>query len=173
MKTRFWIILALVSAGFGLWQLANNAHQTTVLRNNITTLDQSGQDTTTALANLSSFSHNHMHASVNVGLDASYQRAVMASQAASQPSGTIYAQAQAACASHADSIVQARCVTDYVSAHLQPTATPPPPPDRSKYQYSYHSPLWAPDAAGLAFLASLVLLVLAVLSGGRRPKARF
>lgn len=173
MKPRLFIIIAVVAALVGLWQLAGNARQSAAMRDKIITKDQAGSDVKTDIQSLIIYVHNHMHASAKFELAGSYQRAADMAAASNQPSGTIYAQAQAACASKADSVTQARCVSDYVSKHLLPATTPPPPPDHAKYTYDIHSPIWAPDTAGVAVLLTVICLAVAGWLKLMTPKSYF
>lgn len=167
MKARYLFIAAAVCLLAGIWQLAGNAKQSSALRSQILAKDAAGQDPTTDLATLKTFAATHMAAGVKVELAAAYQRDTSAAQAAAQPNGQIYANAQKACASKADSITQARCVTDYVNKNLKPTATVSMP-DHSKYVYDFTSPTWTPDAAGALMLGTAGLLGLAIFSSLRR-----
>lgn len=125
--------------------------------------DASGKDTTISRDQLKAYSAAHMNASTSLELTASYNKDVKAAQNAAsgaQATGQVYAQAQAACASKSDSLVQARCVSAYIAAHSTPLAQPKAPvlPDRSKYQYRYGSPAWSLDLAGLSLAAAVASL---------------
>lgn len=165
-------MLALLVGLFGGFELLANARQAASLRDQVAAKDQAGQDTTSDQVALEQFSHSHMNATVRLELMGSYGRAVAASQPAT-PSGALYAQAQAACAGKSDSIVQAKCVTDYVSKRLPAPAAPVAPPDRSLFTKEFHSPAWTPDLAGLALLGSLVLVLIAIFARVLAPRPRY
>ncbi|HSX48337.1 MAG TPA: hypothetical protein VLF41_02440 [Candidatus Nanoarchaeia archaeon] len=172
MKARYLFIAAAVTLAAGVWQLAGNARQASLMRDQILAKDQASQDPTADLAALKLFSSTHMSAATRVELTASYQRDLTAAETAAQPSGQIYASAQKACASKADSITQARCVTDYVSKNLKPTGISAVMPDQAKYVYDFKSPVWTPDAAGALMLGSAGLFGLGLFTVLRRKQRR-
>jgi hypothetical protein len=139
----------------------------------IVTADQSGQDITALQAKLAAYVHAHMLTDQTVFLSGSYNRAAAAAQAAANPNsnGTVYAQAQASCASHADSLVQARCVQAYLAANAQTGANPQAvaAPVKADYTKSYHAPHWTADLAGIMLLAAFAALAAAaaLVSAGR------
>ncbi len=162
MKSFYLLFIALAATAIGVWQLnvdANGAHQQ---RDLIVTTDQSGQDVTADIKQLQTYTANHMNASVSFELSGSYQRAVDAAKAATVPNanGQIYAQAQAACAGRASAVVQAQCVAAYLSAHPGPAAASAPAPIESDYVYSFKSPAWAPDSAGISLAAAALSLII-------------
>lgn len=173
MTARIFLALALVAAFFGLTQLYGNAKHAAALRDAIVAADGQGSDVTGSLTDLGNFVHTHMAANTTVFLAGSYNRADAAYQASLAPSvsGQLYAEAQKACASRADSIVQARCVTDYVQKRLQPVnSQPAPKPDKKTYTHAFISPPFASDSAGLAFMTAAICVVLAVWRASLRPK---
>ncbi len=159
MKSRmFWIISAvLFAAGLFLW--SRNHSMATLQKNTILSADRASKDTTIARGELKAYVRKHMNTTTTFILDGSYGRAAAATQASQTPAanGSLYQEAQSACASHSDSITQAHCVTNYLNAHqavngaanIAPTT---PPPSQADYTYTYASPRFSWDAAGILLL---------------------
>lgn len=117
----------------------------------LTEKDRAAEDVAKEVTDLERFSTGHMNADVTFTLEGKFQRDTAA--AIPQANGAIYAEAQAAC-SRGDSVQQARCVSDYVAARLNPgDAKPVILPNRASYSYTFRSPGWSPDLAGLCLLA--------------------
>lgn len=162
LKTTSIIFLftALITFLIFIIQFNSNSNHANSLKNQILSLDQEGENTSSLIDELKTFSTTHMNASITVELIDSYNRALQASEQSQQASGETYAKAQAACASRADSITQARCVNNYlaqnapVNANSQAIAAP----DRNQYIFTYKSPLLTPDLAGVMLLISLTSL---------------
>ncbi len=166
MKARYFVIAAVLLFLFGLNQLSVNRSKSAALAAKVASDDSSGIDAQVSLVALQQFASRHMAASQDVFLQGSFDRATAQATAASatQGNGKVYADAQAACNSKADSIVQARCVQTYVATHSQPADNPQPVvmPDHLAYEKSFQSPGWTADAAGLSLTASLVLGTLGI-----------
>jgi hypothetical protein len=174
MKARYFFVIALAAFAIGIWQTAAHQRAAGVLASAIITEDTTGTDTTIAQQTLSSYVKLHMATSRQVFLSASYDKASQAAQAAANPAsnGAVYAAAQAACASHADSLVQARCVQAYVGSHSSTGANPQAvaAPVKADYTKSFTAPSWTADSAGIALLAALTALVMGIyLAVLRRP----
>ncbi len=164
MKTRYFLILAVLAAVLGVYGLRQNNQGLAVLIDKLVTADQAIQPTAQLREDIKQYSANHMGADATFELTASYNRDLATAQAAAaggSAEGSVYAAAQAACAGKADSIVQAKCVTSYVSAHAAPASGPQAPtlPVRTSYRYSYHAPVWTPDLPGISFLAAAASLI--------------
>lgn len=126
-------------------------------------------DATPNLVILKSYSGSHMYSSAVVTLSGSYSRAqaaasasVAAQSAAAKTSADIYAAAQQACGGKGDSITQAKCNSQYIASHMAsvPQTTPVAQPQPDKYKYSFKSPLWAPDLAGILLLSGVLVGIL-------------
>jgi hypothetical protein len=166
MKARYLIVIFFIATLFGIVQIAAHQGHVRSQESIITQTDQAGGDTSAELDQLKSYVSAHMLTSTSVYLSASYNRAVTAAQAATNSgvSGTVYAQAQAACSKHSDSIVLSHCVSAYLASHSQPAANPQPValPSQNDFVHAYTSPNWTPDITGLTFLVALSALVLAI-----------
>lgn len=167
MKARYALIISFLLLLVSIISMAVNHSSAASRATAIRAADASGQDTTLLRDQLKEYSAAHMAAATSVELTASYNKDVKAAQNAAggaQATGQVYAQAQTACASKNDSIVQARCVAAYVAAHSTPLAQPKAAvlPDRSKYQYHYPSPPWSADLAGLSLSGAFISLFAAM-----------
>lgn len=164
MPTKKLLIASFAILTFGglamLWNQKEAARQ----RDAILAADKQGKVSTTQIVTLREFTTAHMNASVSFELTASYQRALEAAQAASQPqtNNQAYVQAESACRqSQGNPMVNAKCIADYVAANTKPGENPQPPklPSRTDYIYRYKSPGWTPDLAGLTLLTGAAGLI--------------
>ncbi len=161
MKPRYLLIAALLVLLYGIYGYHQNGQSAAKLATQITTQDNANQSITAPLDQLEAYVHNHLGATTSVFLAGSYNRAVAATKLSATPpvDGSVYADAQAACAGHSSSVVQAQCVTSYVTARLQaqPATAPAVAPAKASYTYRFAAPRWTADAVGLAFLLALLL----------------
>lgn len=175
-----WILaaLALILIGGGIYMSSQNAAEARRKAAAITAADVAGQDTAPGLAGLKNFAAAHMGSGVTVTLTGSLQRAEAAAQqaaaAAQAANSEVYVAAQQACGGRRDSVTQAKCVQDYVSARLVavPAPTPVPPPKASDYQRRINAPLWTPDLAGALLAGGSASLILATSSFIKRKRRR-
>lgn len=174
MKKRLlWIVSAILfAAGLFLW--SRNHSMAILQKNAILVADRKAQDTTVARNDLKVFVSKHMNTTTTFILDGSYGRAAVAAQGTQQPAtnGSLYQEAQSACASHSDSITQAHCVTNYLNAHqavngAANAAPTTPPPNQADYTYTYVSPKFSWDAAGILLLIGGIGLLIAFINGFR------
>jgi hypothetical protein len=175
-KRMLFLLAAVVLAAAGLYYRASSSHSARTQVDQILSADASGADITAKIADLKTFANDHMGASVGFTLKSSYDRAVVAAQtaaAAANSNSQIYADAQRACSSKSDSLVQAHCNQAYLAAHLTniPNPTPVIAPVLANYQYTVKASIWTPDLAGALFLGALVAFVLS-LPLGRRKRLR-
>ena len=141
----------------------------------IVAADSAGEPTEPLLKTLKSFVKGHTGSSVTLNLGGSYARAQdVAKAAATAQSGTgqLYAEGQQKCASKSDSIVQARCVQDYVSSHLKTNAPPTPvvPPNPNDFIVRLTAPSYAADTATLLWGISVITLMAAVFPLTRKKR---
>lgn len=166
MKARYFVALAVLCFGFGVYQLFQSQQAAKSLQDTIVAKDASGYDTAAEQAQLVTYTASHMQTGRTIFLEGSYARAKAAAEKASVSvaNGSVYSQAQAACGGgHADSITQAKCVSAYVSSHAQPAANPQPVslPSQADYTRKFASPVWNPSFGGIALLVGGVLIVFA------------
>jgi hypothetical protein len=174
MKVRYLLVAAAVTALVGVQQLAAHRQHAAQLTVAVVTADQTGLDSAPPQAALAAYTKQHMGTQRRVFLSGRFEGATAAAQQAANPqsNGQVYAQAQAACGGKLDSVTQARCVTNYVSSHSQPSANPQPVqlPERSDAQFNpvFTSPRWTPDSTGLALVLTLAFVLVAGVMGLRR-----
>jgi hypothetical protein len=165
MKKRYLIIVAIFATIAGLISLGITHQQAVAMVQQIISKDKVGDNTTADIAVLTDFVHSHTRASVSFVLEGSYQRAATAAQQAATPqaNSSVYAAAQAACTVR-NPVTTANCIMSYIQAHSAPGAQPKPValPDQTTFTYQLNAPAWAPDVAGLSFLAALLCLVATV-----------
>lgn len=162
-----WILgaLALVLIGVGIYMSQQSATEARRQAAAIVAADKAGQDTLLAQAQLKNYTALHMGSSVTLTLTGSLQRAKDAAQkaaaAAEAANSQIYAEATKACGGRRDSVTQAKCVGEYVSARLvaAPSPTPVPPPNQADFQRQFKSPVWSPDLAGALLLGGAASLL--------------
>jgi len=166
-KRLLFFIAAVALIGTGFFFRASNGRTARAQADDLIHTDAQAASSDTALASLKSFVQDHMGASVSFTLKGSYDRAQAAAQtaatavaAAAAAQAQIYADAQRACTSKADSLVQAHCNQAYLAAHLTnaPAPAPVPAPKLADYQYKLKSPIWTPDLAGALFIGGIVAL---------------
>ena len=164
--TAFIIAIALlIGAGFAIRASnANYAHtQATALSQ-----AENNSDTAAKLNDLKQYVSTHSGSTITVELATAYNDAVKQAEAASTtatPSSGLYAAAQAACAGHAVSTVQAACNQAYIESHSNAGSASPyvVEPKLSDYTYHFVAPLLAFDATtlcwGVAFILILILVI--------------
>jgi hypothetical protein len=176
MLNAFKVILLLVTVAlFGAGAYAQQASTKEASRRvqNILTADLAGTSVSGDIALLTDYVGKHMGSSIDFSLSGSYNRAEEAFQsyqtaaaAAQQANSQIYAEAQAACAGKADSIVQARCNTAYLNAHIQNVHIPDPVPEPKEADYYYNlvAPPWTADVTGALYLDGVISLILTIVA---------
>ncbi len=177
MKRYLLIIIGLLLLILGMGFYFHNKSSAQARVKDIIVKDQAGQDTSAEISSLKAYIAHHMHSSESFKLDGAYQRAVTAAQTPQTPTvnSEVYAQAQAACASKADSITQANCVINYVNSHSQPTSTPQQPaplPDASSYTFVLIAPKWTFDLAGILLILGLICIVIGLITSRKKPHSQ-
>lgn len=163
MKARYWLGLAILSAGLAILGLRVNAQQSLELKNRIIEQDLAGANVEVQIEQLRQFVFSHMNSSVEFELLGAYQRTVTAAEQAGV-SGELYAQAQAQCDRQGDSsVVQAQCVQTFLEQRVNP-AISTVRPLRSQFSYAFAAPSWSPDLAGWGILGALVALIGGVIA---------
>ena len=172
MKLRYLLTISVAALVFGVFAIGQNSSNAQDLATKVLMADNANQSLTVPQKTLADYVHDHMGSSTQVFLDASYQRAVAAANAAPATSGQVYHDAQAACVSKTSAVNQANCVQDYVNAHSSPGSSDLQPTVVSKtpYTFTYNAPHWTPDATGILLLFGLLGLVISGLLWLTRPK---
>ncbi len=133
------------------------------LRNQVILADEQNKDVGTALEKLNYHVFHHINTKIvrPIELVYSYNRAAKASiDAANRGSGRdIYAEATAACERRGIPIPSiAQCAADYALANnpgIDPSKVSLP--DKNLFKYSFTSPIWVPDVAGIFIVITGVL----------------
>lgn len=160
-----FVVLVLGST----WALRNNSKQVIPLVNAVMAADKNGEGTDEALKKLGNYMTNHMNSQIGspIRLENTYYRdfnqAINKTQASAD--GNIYREAQKQCEDPNVLLsVRAQCVQEYVTKNARPgnEAKIPDLPDPDAYTFTFISPRWSPDLAGililLTFYASILLL---------------
>lgn len=173
------LIIFVISTLGSVWLLRQNNLHMVHLRDEALVLDEMGDAAGAAskIEELGNHVLNHMNTNMGGPLDLPvlYNTAVEEIRREVELSGSanssVYAQAQQVCEDPNVLLqVRAQCYQDYVTANARP-GTPVQElvfPDKALYSYSFASPLWSADAAGLSVLvAALSFILFAGLIVGR------
>lgn len=166
-KVKIWQLLlaTVLFASLSAATLRHNNLRMTELREAVITADKSGEGVSEALEELNSYIFKHMNTQVvrPIELVNTYNRQAQAViQAAQQGSGRdIYAEGTAACERRGIPLSSiAKCIAEYGAQNapsvVQQKITLP---DKNLFIYSFTSPAWTPDLAGLLVLITGVLLI--------------
>ena len=162
-----WQLLLLFGLFLGLsvFALRNNNLKMVELRNQVVQADAQNKDLAGAIERLNYHVFHHMNTQIvrPVELVNTYNlqaRAVI--EASSRGSGRdIYAEATAACERRGIPLTSiAQCAADFAAANnpgVGPKAIKLP--DKNRFIYTFASPRWTPDLAGLSLLGATVTLI--------------
>ena len=164
-KIKNWFLVVsflfclLITIGF----LRHNNLKMVELRNQVILADEQNKDVGMALEKLNYQVFHHINTKIvrPVELVYSYNRAAKASiEAANRGSGRdIYLEATTACERRGVPIPSiAQCAADYALAN-NPGIDPSKVnlPDKNLFKYSFTSPIWVPDAAGIFIVITGVI----------------
>ena len=166
------ILLLLALVGASAYLLRQNNLEMVALRDAVKVADEENGDTKQALLNLQRYVTAHMNTSLGDGivLQSSYKRAydVAAQKAVSagNPASKIYAQVELQCrpvfARTHSFPAYTQCAREKLSslAPGQDTLSSFHAPSTDLFRYNYLSPVWSPDLAGIAVLASIFTLLI-------------
>ena len=175
-QLQLWHLLAalLLSVLASVWLLRQNNLQMIELRDQVVLIDEQSGDITQiepALDNLRNYVTGHMNADLGQPLElpGSYNQAVrdMQHQLHSSGAKAVFRKALHSCdRSSVPVSAQAQCVQDYVNVHGGNIVGQLDWPTRELFVYSFVSPAWSFDLAGLSVLTSgILLLALLVFAG--------
>ena len=164
-RIRNWQLILLFILGIltSTLLLRQNKLKMIELRNAVIQADEQNGDVAGALKQLNEHVFNHINTEIvrPIELVHGYNRAAQAViEAANRGSGKdVYAQATAACERRGVPIASiAQCAAEYA---LKNNATVDPTkiilPDKNLFTYSFSSPRWTPDAAGVAIVFTGVI----------------
>lgn len=174
MKVRYIFLASIVFGVLSIVGLRLNAEKALELKNQILVKDNQTQDVKEDLETLRQYIFSHMNSSTKVELVASYNRAVESAKAG-QGNG-VYNEAQAACDQRGvSSVAQAQCVQEYLVSR---GTVADPVVDKTPYIYSFASPSWSFDLAGVSLLLSIMLALISLVVYAlrlfkNRPEATF
>lgn len=169
-------VLFIIFAPFSAWLLRQNNLRMIELRNEVIAEDaESGNIDKLApkIEILGNYVLNHMNTDMGAPLElpGTYNAAVEKIRKKVAASGSansaVYAEAQSICEDpNVLLTVRAQCIQDYVTNHAAAGSDPEELefPDKALYSYSFSSPAWSPDLAGISLLiAGLSLVTFAAL----------
>lgn len=158
----------------GIYGLRLNNLKMVELRNQVLVADETGNNLSEALENLNKHVFNHMNTEIvrPIELVHTYDRqaqTIIKASTQTVKNRDLYAEAARHCGSangiFSESTVA--CTTNYIEAEAKKAGFGELPkinlPDKNRFIYSYASPLWTPDLAGISILISLILAVWFVL----------
>ena len=169
-----YLSVAILSGAICLFALrANNEHMIT-LRDAVFVADKTSGDVNGSLKSLQSYVTAHMNTDLDTGkgsvyppiqLKYTYDRLLQAADSSVQSQKTqLYTQAQIYCQQQDPVDFSGRnrvpCIENYVQSHNAAAAVIPV----SLYEFSFTSPLWSPDLAGLSMILAIVGFGLFLLS---------
>lgn len=155
------VVLLILVTGSVLALRQNNLNMVK-LRDNVVAADERGEGVQEELTKLNSYVFKHMNTQVvrPIELVNTYNRqAQQVIQAAQRGSGRdIYAEGTAACERRGIPLSSiAQCITDYANKNAPSVAQQKISlPDKSLFTYSFISPMWTPDLAGILVLLTVV-----------------
>lgn len=167
MRWRYWCLVSLLCVVALVVSAAITQAGAKTLSLKIQKADAEAKDTVALQEELTGYARSHMWATSEVFLQGSHDRAVVAAQTAANArgSGSIYAQAQAACTKGA-STVQAKCVQDYVATRTKPGQNPTEiaTPIRADYTKAFPSPAFSFDSTGILIILALGSIIMTISS---------
>lgn len=170
-----FLAVAIVSGVVCIFALrANNQHMIS-LRNDVYAADKNNTDLQKPLRDLQQYVTGHMNTNLSAGDNAvyppvqlkyTYDRLVQAQgSGAAAANAQIYNDAQKYCEQQNSTDVSGRnrvpCIEAYVQSHTPQSAKPIPD---ALYKFSFVSPRWSPDVAGLSMALAVVSTIGFVLS---------
>ncbi len=183
-KIRVWfgtghiVLLLVIGGSLGVYFLRQNNIQSLKLYDRVVKADKYGGDLDRALTDLQQFTSSHMNTQLRqpVQLVESYNRdaleVIKQNQDDTPENETIYNEAQQECSRRGVPYTAiAECASNYVLSRIDPNYDPTAPtiykfPDQAQYTYSFASPYWTSDVAGLSwalFAVNLIVLTFRVL----------
>lgn len=174
VKPWYFLILAIVSGAICLFALRHNNVQMIRLRDAVYAADKNSGDVEGALRDLRQYVYGHMNTSLASGPNAvhppiqlkyTYERLEAAQQQQlAQTNSSLYNEAQHYCEQQDSTDFSGRnrvpCIENYVLSH---GATLTPIPD-ALYKFDFVSAKWSPDLAGWSLVATVLSVLLFLLS---------
>lgn len=165
VKTWQLLILALIFTGLSVYFLRQNNLTMIQLRSAVIAADEQGGDVSKSLLTLNDHVFHHMNTEIvrPIELVTTYNKQAQAAiEAANKSSGRdIYAEATAACERRGIPLTSvAQCAADY-AAKNNPGVGPATInlPDKNRFTYTFATPFWTPDAAGISLAVTGVIIL--------------
>lgn len=174
IKVWYLVALTVLSGLICVFALRDNYKRMDELRQKVYTADQQNGDLVTALQDLQLYVTNHMNTDLAkdsnsvyppIQLKYTYERLQAAAQEKAAASNTqLYSDAQAHCESQNATDFSGRnrvpCIEQYVTERGGAKAEPVPD---DMYKFSFATPKWSPDLAGISLVITVILAVLTLL----------
>jgi hypothetical protein len=165
LKIKSWqlLILFVVLIGLTVFFLRQNNLAMVQLRNQVVVADEQGGDVSAALKDLNTHIFKHMNTEIvrPIELVNTYNKqAQLVIEAANKASGRdVYAEATAACERRGVPLSSiAQCAADYaLQNNPDPGSVEINLPDKNRFIYTFATPVWTPDAAGILLLITGVI----------------
>lgn len=175
IKPWYFMAAALISGIVCVFALRDNNLHMVQLRDAVYAADKDNGDTEAALRNLRSYVYAHMNTNLSSGPNAvhppiqlkyTYERLTKAQSAgANNNNDEIYNQAQTYCEKAIPNgfsgSYRLTCIQDYVKQHGITSVQSVP---KGLYQFDFVSAKWSPDLAGWSLVATVLLLLCALVS---------
>jgi hypothetical protein len=163
VKSAYLVLLFLIGLGSSIYFLRQNNLKMVGLRTNVIEADKTGKNLSSAIKDLNEHIFRHMNTTTvrPVELVNSYNRQAkkIIEGASKSNNKDIYKKATAACETRGVPLTSiAQCAADYAlknSSKVGPQKIVLP--DKSLFIYSFVSPRWTPDLAGLSLLLTVVI----------------
>lgn len=172
IKTWQLLLLFLLCLTVSVFFLRQNNLKMVVLRNKVIAADERGSGVAVALKDLNEHVFSHMNTQIvrPIELVHTYNRQAKAAiRAASEANSgrDIYAEATQVCEQRGVPLTSiAQCAADYATTNSSAVGSKEINlPDKNRFIYTFATPLWTPDAAGISLLITGVLLVWLLLRG--------
>lgn len=165
------LLLFILFSALTVYFLRQNNLTMDRLRNDVVLADEQGGDVATAIKKLNEHVFSHMNTRIvrPIELVHTYNKqAKLAIEAASSETDSdLYARATAQCERRGIPLSSvAQCAADYALSEASTSEAPEIAlPDKSLFTYTFASPRWTPDAAGLMLLLSGVILIWLLVRG--------
>jgi len=174
IKVWYMIALTVLSGLICVFALRDNYKHMDELRQKVYTADQQNGDLVTALQDLQLYVTNHMNTDLAkdsnsvyppIQLKYTYERLQAAAQEKAASTNTqLYSDAQAHCERQNATDFSGRnrvpCIEQYVTERGGAKAEPVPD---DMYKFSFATPKWSPDLAGISLVITVILAVLTLL----------
>jgi hypothetical protein len=170
----YFLILFALSVSVSVYALRQNNLAMVSLRNDVYAADKNSGDVNGALKNLQAYVITHMNTDLSSGPNGAYPPLQLQytyerlQQAASDQAGntnqSLYTDAENYCQAKIPNgfsgSYRISCIEQYIGSHGLKVANVP----AALYEFNFLSPQWSPDLAGWSLVASVLFLLLFIVS---------